>query len=168
MPSIAKFQDYLVNLKSPSDFSGTKLLEIMASFQEPFEAHFRSEISTIADLVHHPRTPKEGSAEEKATAAAIDARERNSLIKSGVTDVLPFFLFNFDRGYEDGLWANWPPIPGPVRWMLMSGARVLHPGWWKFASCDAAGRRTALYAVSDLERGVLTTRDVSGVSGATG
>jgi hypothetical protein len=152
MLGIAKFQDYLVNLKSPSDFSGVKLLEIMASFQEPFEAHFRSEISTIAGLAHHPRTPKEGSAEEKATAAAFDKREGNSLIKSGVTDVLPFFLFNFDREYEGGLWTNWPPIPGPVRWMLMRGAKALHPGWWKFASCDAAGRRTALYAVLDLER----------------
>ena len=114
IPSIAKFKDYLVNLKSPSDFSGTELLEIMASFQEPFEAHFRSEISTIAHLAHHPRTPKEGSAEEKATAAALDVRERNNLIKSGVTDVLPFFLFNLDREYEDGLWTKWPPIPRPV------------------------------------------------------
>lgn len=152
MPGIARFQDYLVTLKSPSHFSGTQLLEIMASFQEPLEAHFRSEISTIADLAHHPRTPQEGSADEKAATAAFDTRERNSLIKSGVTDVLPFFLFNFDREYEDGLWTNWPPIPGPVRWMLMSAAKALHPGWWKFASCDAARRRRALYAVLDLER----------------
>ena len=152
MPGIAKFQDYLVNLKSPSDFSGARLLEIMASFQKPFEAHFRSEISTIADLAHHPQTSKEGSAEEKTTATAFDKREGISLIKSGVMDVLPLFQFNFDREHEDGLWTNWPPIPGPVRWMLMSGAKVLHPGWWNFASCDAAGQMTALYAVPDVER----------------
>jgi hypothetical protein len=154
MPKIAKFHDYLVNLKSSSDFSGTELLEIMASFQEPFEAHMRSEISAIAHLALHTRTPKEGSSEEKATHAAIDAREGNALIKSGVTDVLPFFLFNFDSEYEDGLWKNWPPIPGPIRWMLMSAGRVLHPRWWKFASCDAARRRKDLYAVPDLEREV--------------
>jgi hypothetical protein len=47
------------------------------------------------------RTPKEGSAEEKATQATVDAREGNALIKSGLTDVVPFFLFNFDSEYED-------------------------------------------------------------------
>ena len=106
MPGLSKFQDYLVNLKHSSDFSGTKLLEIMASFQGPLKAHMRSEISTIVDLAHHPRTPKEGSAEEKTTQAAFDMREGNMLIKSGVTDGMPFFLFNFDREYEDGLWTN--------------------------------------------------------------
>lgn len=45
VPGIARFQDYPVNLKSPSHFSGTQVLEIMASFQEPLEAQFRSEIS---------------------------------------------------------------------------------------------------------------------------
>jgi hypothetical protein len=151
MPKIAKFHDYLVNLKSSGDFSGTELLEIMVSVQKPFEAHMRSEISSIANLSHHMQTPKEGSAEEKATQAAVDAREGNAFIKSGVTDVVPFFLFNFDREYEDGRWENWPPILGPIRWMLMSAGKVLHPGWWKFATCDAARRRKGLHAVPDLE-----------------
>lgn len=152
MPGIASFQGYLVNLKSPSDFSGSKLLEIMASFQRPFEAHMRSEISSIAQLSQHARTPKEGSEEEKATQASIDAREGKNLLMSGVTDVMPFFLFNYDSEYEDGLWKDWPPIPGPVRWILISVAKVMHPGWWKFASCDAVRRRKELYAVPDLEQ----------------
>lgn len=152
MPGIAKFQHYLVNLSSPSEFSGRELLEIMATFQESLEAHMRSEISCIAQLAKHTKTPKEGSAEEKTTQAAFEAREGNNLLKSGVTDVLPFFLFNFDSEYEDGLWAHWPPIPGPVRWILIGVAKVLHSGWWKFASCDATGRRKALYAVADMER----------------
>lgn len=154
MPGIAKFQEYLFNLKSSSDFSGTKLREIMATFQEAFEAHMRSEISTIAALGQHPRTPKEGSEQEKSTQAAFDAREGNAIVKAGVTDVLPFFLFNFDSEYEDGLWRDWPPIPGVVRWGLMGVARCLHPGWWKFASCDAGRRKKELYAVADtLEAG---------------
>ncbi|KAF8851084.1 hypothetical protein BDZ45DRAFT_601987 [Acephala macrosclerotiorum] len=148
MPGVAKFQQYLLNLKSPTDFSGTKLLEIMATFQDPFEAHMRSEISTIAALAQHQRTPKEGSEEEKSTQAAFDTREGNAIVKAGVTDVLPFFLFNFDSEYEDGLWRDWPPIPGLARWGLISVARVMHPGWWKFASCDAGRRRKELYAVA--------------------
>ncbi len=56
----------------------------------------RSEISFIAQLSQHARTPKEGSEEEKA----------------------------------------------------------MHPGWWKFASCDATRRRKEFYAVSDVEQDV--------------
>ncbi|RDW64986.1 hypothetical protein BP6252_10637 [Coleophoma cylindrospora] len=152
MPGVEKFGKYLVNLKSPSDFSGTKLLEIMATFQESLEAHMRAEVSTIAQLSQHPRTPKEGSPEETATQTAFDTREGNNLMKSGLTDVLPFFLFNFDREYEDGLWRNWPPIPGPVRWVLMNVAKVLHPGWWKFAGCDGTTLKSALYAAPDSKR----------------
>jgi hypothetical protein len=63
----------------------------------------RSEVSTIAQLAHRMRTPKKGSAEEKATQVTFDRREGNSLLMY----VLPFFLFNFDREYEDGLWTNW-------------------------------------------------------------
>jgi hypothetical protein len=154
MPGIARFQDYLLSLKSPSHFSGTKLLEIMVSFQNPFEAHMRSEISFIAQLSQHARTPKEGSEEEKATKAAFEAREGKNLLMSGMTDVMSFFLFNYDSEYEDGLWKDWPPIPGPVRWILMSVAKAMHPGWWKFASCDATRRRKNFYAVSDVEQDV--------------
>lgn len=149
IPGASKFQQYLLELMSLNDFSGTKLLEIMATFQEPLQQHMRSEVSTIADLAYHQRTPKEGSAEEKSIQAAFDKREGNNLLMSGVMDVLPFFLFNFDRDYEDGLWKDWPPVLGLVRWVLIRIANVLHPGWWNFASCDTVGRRRALHAVSD-------------------
>jgi hypothetical protein len=154
MPGIAAFHDYLTNLKSPSDFSGPKLVEIMDSFQKSFEAHMHSEIATLAQLTHHPRTAKEGSAEEQATHSSFERSQGKNLFLSGLTDVMPFFLFNFDREYEDGLWMNWPPIPGPVRWILISAAKVLHPGWWKFASCDSTGRRKELHAVPLLKKEV--------------
>lgn len=148
MPGIDKFHEYLVSLKSPSDFSGAQLLEIMTSFQDSFEAHMRSEITTIAQLAQHARTPKMGSSEEKTTQANLESRQGKALLMSGPTDVMPFFLFNFDREYEQGLWKSWPPIPGLVRWGLMNVAKILHPGWWKFASCNAAGERKSLHAVS--------------------
>jgi hypothetical protein len=123
----------------------------MASFQEPFYSHLRSEIDTIAALSKHSQTPKEGSSLEQSTRKTFDDREGKNLLMSGATDVVPFFLLNFDRDYEGGIWADWPPIPLPVRWALIHVAKVLHPTWWKFASCDAERKRKVLYAVPRLE-----------------
>ncbi|KAG4417919.1 hypothetical protein IFR04_008973 [Cadophora malorum] len=149
MPGLAKFHEYLTNLPSPSEFSGTMLLEIMDSFQKPFEAHMRSEVQTIANLASHSKAPEVGSQKEKATQAEFDKREGDKIREAGMTDVLPFFLFNFDSEYEDGLWKDWPPIPGPIRWMVMNVAKLVHPGWWKFASCDGTRRRKELYALPE-------------------
>ncbi|KAK0100821.1 hypothetical protein ONS95_007269 [Cadophora gregata] len=151
MPGLANFQEYLTNLPSPTAFSGPKLLELMSSFQTPFETHMRSEITTIANLSTHPNTPAAGSPKEKATQAEFDKREGDKIREAGMTDVLPFFLFNFDGEFEEGLWRDWPPIPGLVRWVVMGVARLLHPGWWKFASCDGGRRRRELYALAGTE-----------------
>ena len=51
----------------------------------------RYEVSYIANLAHHSRTPKEGSAEEKATHANFEARKGKALNMLGVMDVLLFF-----------------------------------------------------------------------------
>lgn len=32
-------------------------------------------------------------------------------MKAWYTDVIPFLFLNFDRSFEDGMWANWPLIP---------------------------------------------------------
>jgi hypothetical protein len=152
MPGLTEFHDYLTSLKCPSEFSGSKLLQIMATFQQPFGKHMRSEVATIAVLSSHSGTPKEGSKEENNIQRDFDTREGNNLIKSGIMDILPFFLFNYDSSYEDGIWEDWPPIPGLVRWIIMNVANVVHPSWWKFASCDAQRQRRPLYAVPDQEK----------------
>jgi hypothetical protein len=150
-PGLAKFREYLVSLKSPVEFSGARLLDIMGSFQEPLGIHLQSEINTIASFASHPNRPKVGSPEEQTQKDAFDTREGKKLAMSGMTDVFPFFLFNFDGDYEDGLWMNWPPIPGLIRWTVMRVSSGLHPGWWKFASCDVTRKRKELYAIGNTE-----------------
>jgi hypothetical protein len=147
---MSEFRTYLTSLKSPAEFNASKLLEIMNNFQEPFESHFRSEISTIAALSNHPGTPKEGTPEQTKASEVFDRWGRNVLLKAGLTDVVPFFLFNTDVSYEDGLWTSWPPIPRPVRWGLLSIAGRFHLGQWRFASCDASGHPRELYALKDV------------------
>ncbi|KAK5651510.1 hypothetical protein OQA88_11964 [Cercophora sp. LCS_1] len=143
---LAEFEKYLSGLKSPADFSGEELVGIMKKFQEPFKNHFHSEISTIAKFADHPKAPKAGTPEEAAASATFKAWGKATVTKAGVLDVVPFFLLNLDRTIEDGLWANWPPMPAPIKWGLINLAGAWHSGWWKFASCDAAGQPRELWA----------------------
>lgn len=112
---LGEFNTYLTSLKSPSDFSGEELRRIMASFHEPFENHFHSEISTIADMAGHPKAPQAGSPEETAASAMFKAWGKTTVSKAGVLDVVPFFLLNLDRSAEAPLWENWPPMPNPIK-----------------------------------------------------
>jgi hypothetical protein len=149
LPAIGEFEKYLVSLKSPADFSAAALLKVMDAFQGPFEAHFRSEISTIAALAAHPRTPTQDSPAQVQASAKMDAWGRNTVIKAGIADVVPVFLYNLDKEFEEGLWKDWPPIPAPVRWTLLGVAGFKGSGRWRFASCDSARRRRDLYALRD-------------------
>lgn len=131
---------------NPSELSATKLISILDSLHEPFESHFNDEVDRIASLVTHRNTPTPGSDQEKAVVARFEKWGQDSLMQPGVTDVLVFFLFNMDRDAEEGLWRDWPPMPGPVRWAMVNVAGQWNRSWWKFASCDASGRRRVLYA----------------------
>ncbi|ORY57758.1 uncharacterized protein BCR38DRAFT_461052 [Pseudomassariella vexata] len=146
LSGLVDFQTYLTSLKSPVDFSGTELQRIMSTFQEPFDAHFHSEISTIANLANHPNAPKPGSPEEVAAAATFKSWGKSTVTKAGTLDVVPFFLLNLDGTTEDGMWANWPPIPAPIKWGLVNIAGSYNWGWWKFSSC-ANGVPKELYAL---------------------
>ncbi|KAK4132008.1 hypothetical protein BT67DRAFT_132435 [Trichocladium antarcticum] len=147
LSGLASFNTYLTTLPTPTDLSGAELLRIMSSFQTPFEQHFHSEIATISKFADHPNAPKEGTPENDAAAATFKAWGKSTVTKAGVMDVVPFFLLNLDRTVEEGMWANWPPMPGPIRWGLVNLAGAVHSGWWKFASCDAQGMPHELWAL---------------------
>jgi hypothetical protein len=146
---LAEFNTYLTSLKSPSAFSSDELLRIMGTFQEHFEHHFHHEINTIAALADHPNAPKEGTPKATEASATFKSWGKSTVSKAGTTDVVPFFLLNLDRttAFEEGKWANWPPMPAPIRWGMINIAGAWHSGWWKFSSCDASGQRRELYAL---------------------
>jgi hypothetical protein len=120
----------LTSLKTPADFSGDELVRTMKTFQEPFEQHFHSEISTISKFSDHQNAPKKGTPEYEAAAETFKAWGKNTVTKAGLGDVVPFFLLNLDRTVEDGMWANWPPIPAPIKWGLINLVGAWHSGWW--------------------------------------
>lgn len=146
---LVNFQDYLSKLDTPTAFDGSRLVEIMQSFQEPFCHHFHHEITTIASFAKLPSAPPPGSEEAHRAAAVFKAWGKNTVTKAGTFDVVPFFLMNLDASFEEGIWANWPPMPAPIRWGLINVAGAVHWGWWKFASCDASGQPKELFALGD-------------------
>ncbi|KAK9416427.1 hypothetical protein SUNI508_01844 [Seiridium unicorne] len=143
---LAQFQKYLTSLKSPSELDGVELQKVMASFQEPFDHHFHHEITTIASLKDHPNAPKPGSPEEATASATFKTWGKKTVTKAGTLDVVPFFLLNLDGTVEGGLWANWPPIPAPIKWGLTNIGGSWYGSWWKFSSCSN-GQPKELYAL---------------------
>lgn len=115
LEGLAEFNTYLTTLKSPTDLSADELRRIMASFQEPFEHHFHSEIHTIAAMADHSGAPVMGTPDDVAAALTFKTWGKSTVSKAGMLDVVPFFLLNLDRTVEDGLWANWPPMPAPIK-----------------------------------------------------
>ena len=138
LAGLGEYESYLKGLKTPKDFDGAKLVSIMDTFQKPFNDHFHSEIKTIAAL---------SELGDYSEAGPVFAKwGKTSLMKSGYADGIPMLFFNFDRTFEDGMWAAWPPMPAPIRVLLTKVGSTWHWGWWKFASCDGDGNPKALYA----------------------
>lgn len=141
------FETYLNGLETAQAFDGQKLIVIMRSFQDHFCHHFHHEIETIASFANLPTVPAPNSPEAEEAATIFKTWGKKTVTKAGTFDVVPFFLMNLDAEYEDGKWANWPPMPTPVRWGLVNVAGAVHWSWWKFSSCDGAGRPRRLFAL---------------------
>ncbi|KAF2178209.1 hypothetical protein K469DRAFT_718307 [Zopfia rhizophila CBS 207.26] len=141
LPPLAKFREYLSGLKSPSDFSSSTLLSLLDDLKEPVNTHFHSEIATIAAMAESGSFP--------AAEPVFAAWGKNSVTKAGYSDVVPFLFLNIDRTYEDGFWKDWPPMPKPIRFLMVRLSAWWHQGWWKFASCDIDGYPKELYAVGN-------------------
>lgn len=123
----------------------------MDSFREPFNHHFHSEISTIATFANLSSAPPPNSEGDKLAALTFKTWGKKTLTKAGMTDVVPFALLNLDATFEEGTWAHWPPMPGPIRWMLLNCFGSWNWGWWKFSSCDSSGKPRPLYALQGVE-----------------
>lgn len=155
MDGLIKFRDYLLPLSEQGQdgsFDGKTLQSIMDTFADAFGHHFRSEIGIIAGLADEVQQSNDGDDEKKKidlqSLGPVFAKwGKASIMRAGLSDVVPFLFFNFDRTVEDGKWANWPPMPGPIRWGLIHIGGFWYSGWWRFASCDADGKPRTLYAL---------------------
>lgn len=52
-----------------------------------------------------------------------------------------------DANYEDGIWADWPPLPGPIKFMCRNVLIPWNADMVKFAPTDKNGNLRPLYAI---------------------
>lgn len=127
-----------LNETDASKFSGAKCIELMDSFMAALSEHLADEIPTILSLSEY------GSAMD---LKGMLQREADSVMKSlSPTTQMPVFLLNHDVTYEGGI-HNFPPIPAPVKFVLMQVCARWNKDWWKFATCGYDGKpKRLLYA----------------------
>ncbi|KUI57384.1 hypothetical protein VP1G_04661 [Cytospora mali] len=154
LPGLAELNKYLLSVQpNPQSLDSDELIRILDSFHVNFETHFHNEIRTLSNLASHPNAPAPDTPRAAEAFNTFKTWGKSTVTKAGTTDVVPFFLLNLDRTnqFEDGLWANWPPIPAPIKWGLINIGGWINGNYWKFSSCDSAGNRRELYALQGVE-----------------
>ncbi|PKK51813.1 hypothetical protein CI102_4364 [Trichoderma harzianum] len=114
-------------------YQGSNLIAIVDEFGQNLADHLHEEIMTILGLEKYRDKMK--SLEE--TFEKFANKDTAQLPPAGT---LSWGFFNHDRGYENGLWKNWPPAPAPVVFMVRYVLFWVHSDWWQFASCDKYGK----------------------------
>lgn len=108
----------------------------MDTFIEPLSQHLHDEIPTLLELAEYG---------DKLDLLALMQKEGEKVMAGlSKTAQLPVFLLNHDVTFEGGI-HNFPPIPPPVKWVLMRVFTIPNWTWWKFAACDTTGRPRPLY-----------------------
>lgn len=124
--------------ETPARFSGAELVSLLDDFAPQLHHHLTDEIPRMVALSRF--------GDKISMLKIIETEGNRSAQALSKTGAMIFFLRNSDLEFEEGLWKNWPPIPGPVRWSILKTLGRWHVGWWRFASCDESGRMQQLYA----------------------
>ncbi|PCG93330.1 Hypothetical protein PENO1_084030 [Penicillium occitanis (nom. inval.)] len=134
-----EFSNYLEGLAGKeSTFDAAHLNEIIDSFAPALNHHLESELESLLALSKYG---------DKLPIARLWDREGFRSVTSMTRfNALPFFFLNVDVTHENSLYKDWPPLPGPARWVITHVMAIPHRAYWKFASCDGYGRPKPLYA----------------------
>ena len=76
-----------------------------------------------------------------------DKHGEESMGKCSAVSTLPFVWVNLDTTFEGGIWANWPPAPKAVVWVLRNVLSKWNSKVWRFGSTDLQGRPHQLLAL---------------------
>ena len=72
---------------------------------------------------------------------------QHSMARTSSFNLLPMLWYNLDVEFEGGKWKNFPPVPTPMRWVLVNIFGWWQARWWRFGSCGTDGKRIELLAL---------------------
>jgi len=141
---VESLRTYLRSLSVPTSLSAAHLLSILDSFSAPLHSHLASEPQTLAALSRF--APAFEAANTTLVVVSLAEGKKTMASLDFVLNVLPCFMLNMEfEEFEDGYWTGkWPDIKGVGRWALFNVVPMWHSKRWRFASCDAQGRRKRL------------------------
>lgn len=107
---VERFQAYLQSLaRREETFNSSTLIDLINAFANPLLHHFNSEITTILALARFPEADI-----QIIYQSTLDEAVRKLNAGNLVTD-LPYIYRNNDLSFENGIHANFPPLPLPMR-----------------------------------------------------
>lgn len=137
---LQKFKDYVDSrLADPSSYSGPELVSILDSFGEVLATHLAHEPPKMASLSQYGDFDPKPLSEQTAN---------HSMKYMHVTNVLPMLWFNLDKEFEGGKWADFPAMPGPVKWVMINVLGSWQSKWWRFGSSGSDGVQRELFCLS--------------------
>ncbi|KAK0611974.1 hypothetical protein B0T14DRAFT_441033 [Immersiella caudata] len=131
-------------LAGREEWNGGKVVGLVEGFGGSLVKHLGEEIATLERL----RRFGEGRMEGVVKLAEKEAER--SMVQMGLAGIV-WAMGHIDKEYEGGMWASWPPAPGPVKFLTENLLWRLYPGLVKFAACDSHGKMKTLYAVPERE-----------------
>ncbi|KAH6909633.1 hypothetical protein BKA70DRAFT_1276696 [Coprinopsis sp. MPI-PUGE-AT-0042] len=122
--------EYLEALeKNPSQYDAGKLRELLQDLGNPLVSHLHDEIATIQPEVMQ-------KVDKKALQKVSQDLEAHIKSQGGFTTMIPFML----SAHSSEEAPNWPPLPGPLRWVTKNVFARVHSSWWRFAPFDMSGK----------------------------
>ncbi|KAJ4389221.1 hypothetical protein N0V93_006684 [Gnomoniopsis smithogilvyi] len=138
---LCNLKDYIDNcLAAPASYSGTQLISILDSFGGTLATHLANEPPKLASLGQYGDYDPKPLAEQTAN---------HSMKYMHMTDVLPILWYNLDKDFEGGRWADFPNMPGFMKWFMINVMGSWQARWWRFGSSGADGIQRELFCLTD-------------------
>ncbi|KAF5309285.1 hypothetical protein D9611_014659 [Ephemerocybe angulata] len=128
--AMAEFEAYLRNVRGGTEtYDAEKLRKLLKAFADPLVRHLHDEINTLRPEVMH-------SIDKAVLQKLWKDLDAHIQSQGGLFTTIPFMI----TAHNPSDAANWPPFPGPLRWLVKSVFYRVHSSYWKFAPYTLSGQ----------------------------